>query len=136
MSRLETIRKKWREHKQIVGQDVDFVLRFTELPPSMESARKSARDDLYMAIMFGPMKGIEERLEATLDRVIAKIAAGVRAHDYETIDAGSMKPSSKIIGNGFTPDDFKDRDGQPASPEAAAQIANQRLEDWRMGDLL
>lgn len=36
----------------------------------------------------------------------------------------------------FTPDDFKNKDGEPASPEAAARIANEKLRAWFSGEII
>lgn len=97
MSRIEQIRKKWRETNQILGADVDFILKLSELPPNLEEARKRVRDDLHMAICCGPLMHAEDRIRAAIERSIHRLTAAIRGEDYETVDELA---TSKIIGNG------------------------------------
>lgn len=90
MSRIEQIRNKWRETNQILGADVDFILKLSELPPNLEEARKRVSDDLHMAICCGPLMHVEDRIKAAIERSIHRLTAAIRAEDYDKVDEAAL----------------------------------------------
>lgn len=91
MSRIEQIRKTWRDTNHISGADVEFILKLSELPPNMESARKRVMDDLHMAICCGPLMHVEDRIRAAIERSIHRLTAAIRGQDYETVDGKALE---------------------------------------------
>lgn len=90
MTRIEQIRKKWRETQTIAGADVDFILKLSELP-DVDGLHKKVKDDLYLAVCCGPLSGVEGRLSAAAERIIARVTAAVRGDDYKKVDEAASR---------------------------------------------
>jgi len=90
-------------------------------------ANKCGMDLADVANQISQANTEEEVIQAVyLARAIHRAAFDgfIYGADHVRRESATMRPFY------FTPSDFKNSDGESASPEAAAQIANRRLKEW------